>query len=217
MICLTDNDIILKLAYCDLLTEAFDSLQVAFGDILVLNSAIHKILNPKKPGKGKVKPNEPEYAKLQEFFDKVRVIDANPPPEELLAFNDIPGIDTGEAILFSATGLYDGSILATSDKRSLVALCAAEGEVCERVRSRLSGKVVCFEQSVLHVINQVGFDSILPKVVSGCHCDIALRAVLGSGISATRNGVCEGLISYIRDLRTQTFDLLIEFEGSEIL
>jgi hypothetical protein len=51
MICLADNDIILKLACCDLLTEAVEVMGVNSDQVLVLNSAIHKLLSPKKPGK----------------------------------------------------------------------------------------------------------------------------------------------------------------------
>lgn len=127
MICLADNDIILKLACCDLLSEAVAALGVSLGDVLVLNSAIHKLLGPKKPGKGRVKQGEPEYERLRAFFDSIRVIDIAPPSDELDAFNDVLGIDTGEAVLFSATGFYADCLLATSDKRSLIALCGAGG------------------------------------------------------------------------------------------
>ncbi len=209
MICLTDNDVILKLACCDLLGEAVAALGVTSAEILVLNSAVHKLISPKKPGKGRVRPGEPEYERLRHFFDAVGVIDVAPPPDEQLAFNDILGIDTGEAVLFSATGAYADCRLVTSDKRSLVALCSAAGEVCERVRGRLQGRVICFEQTILRIIDGLGFAPVLTKVVPGRHCDTALRAVFGSGLSATEAGVREGLASYIDDLRRQTLDILI--------
>lgn len=209
MICLADNDIILKLACCDLLSEAVAALEVAFSDVLVLNSAIHKLLSPKRPGKGVVKPNEPEYERLRVFFEAVGVIDVAPPLEEQLIFNDIMGIDTGEAVLFSATGVYADCLLATSDKRSLIALRGAEGEVGERVRERLKGRVICFEQTILRILDRVGFTPILAKVVPNRHCDTALRVVFGSGLSATETGVRQGLSSYIEDLRQKTVDLLL--------
>ena len=209
MICLADNDIILKLARCDLLSEAVAALGITVADVLVLNSAVHKLLSPMKPGKGIVKQGEPEYERLRVFFDSVRMIDLAPPPDELLAFNDVLGIDTGEAVLFSATGVYADYLLATSDKRSLIALCGAGGEVCGRVRDRLKGRVVCFEQTILSILDRVGFAPILAKVVPNRHCDMALRAVFGSGLSATESRVREGLSSYIEDLRRQTIDLLV--------
>jgi len=86
MICLTDNDVILKLAICDLLAEFPAALNVSFTDILVLNSAIHKLLSPKKPGKGKVKPGEPEYERLQNFAGK----HPQPSPRFLTGINAPP-------------------------------------------------------------------------------------------------------------------------------
>lgn len=209
MICLADNDIILKLACCDLLSEAVAALGVTLDDVLVLNSAVHKLLSPKKPGKGRVKQGEAEYERLRVFFDSVRVIDRAPPPDELFAFNDVLGIDTGEAVLFSATGVYADCLLATSDKRSLIALCGAGGEICGRVRERLKGRVICFEQTILRILDRVGFAPVLAKVVPSRHCDTALRAVFGSGLSATETGVCVGLSSYIEDFRQKTVDLLV--------
>jgi hypothetical protein len=75
MICLADNDIVLKLACCDLLTEVVAVLGVTTSEVLVLNSAVHKLLSPKRPGKGRVKPDQPEYARLEAFFAAVKVID----------------------------------------------------------------------------------------------------------------------------------------------
>jgi len=209
MICLADNDIILKLASCDLLTEALVAFDAKTTSVFVLNSAIHKLLSPKRPGKGKVKPGEPEYARLEAFFASVRVIDTTPSPDEQLAFNDVLGIDAGEAILFSASATYSDCLLATSDKRSLVSLSGAGGEVCQRVRERLAGRVICFEQTLLRVMNVVGFDFVRNRAVPARNCDMALRAVFGSGLEATEVGVREGLMSYIYDLKGQTGALLV--------
>lgn len=119
------------------------------------------------------------------------------------------GIDAGEAILFSATAAYPDSLLATSDKRSLIALSGADGAVCQRVRERLAGRVICFEQTLLRVMNAVGFDLVRTRVVPARNCDTALRAVFGSGLEATEPGVRDGLTQYVADLRGQTGALLV--------
>ena len=209
MICLADNDIILKLACCDLLTEAVAAFGVDPTEVYVLPTAVYKLINPRKPEKGKVRPGEIEYDRLRAFFTLVRVIDTTPPPEEQLAFNDVLGIDTGEAILFSATINYTGSKLATSDKRSLVALHGAIGDVCQKVRERMAGRVICFEQTLLRIIDAIGFDLVRTRVVPARNCDTALRAVFGSGLEATEATVRAGLASYIADLQGQTGDLLV--------
>lgn len=210
MICLADNDMILKLACCDLLGEALTALEATTDDVYVLGSAVHKLLSPSKPARAKVKPGEPEYARLEAFFRAVRVIQAEPSPEESAAFNDVLKIDPGEAILFAATSEYPEAVVATGDKQSLVALSSAEGETCVRVRERMAGRVICFEQTMLRVIDGSGFDFVLERVVPARQCDTVLRSVFGSGLAATEVGVREGLQNYIGDLRKRTGKLLIE-------
>jgi hypothetical protein len=109
----------------------------------------------------------------------------------------------------TATAAYPESILATSDKRSLIALSGAAGEVCQQVRARMAGRVICFEQTLLRVIDAVGFDLVRTRVVPPRNCDTALRAIFGSGLEATEASVQEGLASYVIDLKTQTGGLLV--------
>ena len=210
MICLADNDIILKLACCDLLAEAMEAWESAPDDVYVLGSAVHKLLRPNDPTKALVKPSEPEYARLRAFFGAVRIIMAVPPPEEIVAFDDALKIDPGEAILFAATAEYPEAIVATGDKKSLASLAGAQNEICARVCERMAGRCSCFEQTMLKVIDGIGFDIVLERVVPARHCDIALRSIFGSGIHARESGVRDGLHSYIGDLRKQTGGLLME-------
>jgi hypothetical protein len=59
MICLADNDVVLKLSSCDLLAEAVAALGASPAEVYVLNSAVHKLLNPKKPGQGEGEAGRP--------------------------------------------------------------------------------------------------------------------------------------------------------------
>ncbi len=139
----------------------------------------------------------------------MKVVDASPVPEEQLALNDVLGIDTGEAILFSVAAACPDAVLATSDKRSLIALAGASGNVCQRLRDRLTHRVICFEQTILRIMNAIGFDSVLRQVIPAQNCDTALRAIFGSGLDATDEGVRAGLTGYIQHLKDQTGTLLI--------
>ena len=208
MICLADNDIILKLAQCHLLAEAVEALDATYGEVYVLNTAKFKLINPAKPARGRVKPDEPAHARLQAFFAAVREIEVTPSADEQRAFDDLQGVDAGEAVLFSASAHYPGSLLTTSDKRSLTALVAAPDPVCVTVCGRLAGRVVCFEQVVLRLIDQFGFDLVHARVAPARDCDTALRIVFGSGLTAAEQGVRDGLGSYINDLRGRTGGLL---------
>jgi hypothetical protein len=192
MILLSDNDILLKLAICDLLNETIVELGAAHGEVFVVGTARFKLGIAKNPDKTKAKFGEAVFARLKSFLNRVRTLDA-PSPAELQVFDDIIGIDAGEAVLFAASAQFADFRLATGDKNSLKALVANPS--CQTVCDRLSGKVVCFEQIILHLIGRYGFVPILNKVVPARGCDTALRAVFGSGLDATEENVRAGLAS----------------------
>jgi len=208
MICLSDNDLILKLAVCDLLDETLTVLGARRDEVFVLPSAKHVLLRPiKSPDKAKARLGEAIYDRLRVFLDSVQVVSVVPSPAEQQTFDDIVGIDSGEAVLFSASAHYAEFLLATSDKNSLRALSASA--VCQSICLRLAGRVICFEQVVLRLLDHFGFDSMRDKIVPARQCNTALRAVFGSGLDATEDNVRAGLASYIMDLRNQTGALLI--------
>ena len=100
MICLADNDIVKKLAICNLLDEALNTLGVSHREILVLPTARFKLGVAKNPDKARSQLGSETFDRLKAFLDRVGVIDVAPPPEEQQLFNDALEIDTGEAILF---------------------------------------------------------------------------------------------------------------------
>ncbi len=141
------------------------------------------------------------------FLDRVGVIDTAPPPDEQRLFDDALDIDTGEAILFSASAHYAGCLVSTGDKRSLRALATLPN--AQPIIDRLAGRVICFEQIVLRIIDRFGFDLVRSKVVPASDCDTALRAAFGSGLEATEESVRHCLAAYIGYLRDETGPLLI--------
>ena len=209
MICLSDNDLLKKLASCDLLSEAIDALGTTFSEVYVLNTARHVLLNPlKNPAKVKSRIGEPVYERLSQFFDRAQILNVVPSPQEQQLFEDIAGIDPGEAVLFSVTAHFDECLLATGDKRSLRALTG--NPLCQPVCQRLTNRVVCFEQVILRIIDQSGFAVVRAKVVPAFGCDTALRAVFGSGLEATEDSVRLGLTGYVTDLRNHTGNILVD-------
>ena len=208
MICLFDNDIISKLAFCDLFDDALTTLGAKRDEVFVLPTARFVLLKPiKHPEVAKERLGEAAYDRVRTFLESVGVLDTPPPTEEFQIFDDLVGIDSGEAILFSATAQFPQFVLATGDKRSLRALYAEPK--CKLICDRLAGKVVCFEQVVRLIIDQVDFASVLKKLVPARGCDTALRAVFGSGLDATERNVKDGLASYIAELRNLTGGLLM--------
>ncbi|MCY2965390.1 MAG: hypothetical protein NT069_17450 [Planctomycetota bacterium] len=211
MICFTDNDLIKKLAFCDLLDDALTALSACHGEIYVLPTARYVLLKPMKNADiARARLGDAVFDRLRSFLDRVTAIPIEPPMEQLSLFEDHVGIDPGEAVLFLACVNTEVCRVATGDKRSLRALHAEPAffPVCEQ----LSGRVVCFEQIILRIIDQSGFDAARSKIIPGSNCDTALRAVFGSGLESTEENVRTGLQSYIRDLRRETGSLLsLEF------
>jgi hypothetical protein len=204
VIVISDNDVLLKLACCDLYAEFLSSLGVSHQDVHILNTA-RPVLTSNRVQKG---IDAPSFQRLTAFLDAVQVVALAPDPNELLALTEQPNIDTGEAILFSVTPRMDDALLATGDKRSLQSLAGTNDAACRALCQKLAGKVVCFEQVLWKILDGAGFDAVRDKLVSGRECDKVLAIALGSGLNATEDGVREALTSYIDDLRDQTGLLL---------
>jgi hypothetical protein len=191
----------MKLATCDLLDDALAALGLTYSDVYVLPTA-----------RGQVKRLKRQYGRevgerLSRFLSSVQIIPWDSPSDELLLFEDAFGIDGGEAIIFAATAQLDSFLVATGDKTSLRSL-AADNKF-RAVTIRLAGRVICLEQIIGRCIDQFGFGRVKDKVVPAVDCDQALRAIFGSGLLATKDGVLDGIDGYVADLRSSTGDLLL--------
>jgi hypothetical protein len=204
VILISDNDVLRKLACCDLYAEFLSSFGVSHQDVHILNTA-RPVLTSNRVQKG---IDAPSFQRLTAFLDAVQVVAMAPDPNELLSLTEQPNIDTGEAILFSVTPRMDDALLATGDKRSLQSLAKASDKSCRGLCRKLLGKVICFEQILRKILDDSGFDGVRDKLVLGRECDKVLAIILGSGLNATEDAVREGLASYINDLRRQTGRLL---------
>lgn len=205
MIVIADNDVLKKLACCDLYDEFREAYEVDLPEIFVLNTA-RAVLTSKRKRK---QIDEDSFSRLSTFLAAVSVITDAPDADEQIALTEQQNIDDGEAVLFSITAATKGSQLATGDKRSLEALANASDKICQKLCGKLKGRVLCFEQILLKVVDSAGFDAIRDKLIEGRECDKVLAIVLGSGLDATEDAFCEGLTSYLGDLRGRTGSLLI--------
>jgi hypothetical protein len=204
VIVISDNDVLRKLACCDLFEEFLQAFGVSHNEVYILNTA-RPVLGSKR---GKKRIDEAIFQRLTVFLDSVQIISTVPDPDEQVALTEQPNIDTGEAVLFSVTPTMADSLLATGDKRSLQSLAEANDAVCRGLCQKLAGKVVCFEQVIWKILECKGFDAVRDKIILGRECDKVLAIILGSGLDASEASVREGLISYIDDLRKQTGLLL---------
>jgi hypothetical protein len=206
VIVVADNDVLKKLACCDLYDEFLQAFDVSPGEVSILNTA-KPVLTAKRHRK---QLDDASFHRLSAFLDAVNTITIAPDPAELLALTEQPNIDAGEAVLFSVTHQIKSSLMATGDKRSLGSLANADDKVCRRLCKRLAGKVVCFEQMIDRIVDHAGFDAVRDQLILGRECDKVLAIVLGSGLDASEDSFREGLSSYIADLRAQTGSLLVD-------
>jgi hypothetical protein len=198
MKCLMDNDVILKLAQCDLLQEALAGIGITHEELGVLQSARYKL--------GKKKVSGEQVSRILDFINSVTEINEPVSEEHLALFAYTPEIDPGEAILFSVAAGSDVIILTTGDKRSLCALAKLDG--AESLIDQLAGRVLCLEQIIQRIIGQIGFEAALKKILGGCEHDTALRAIFGMGEECREENVGRAISSYVNDLRGKTGPLL---------
>ena len=205
MIYLSDNDIIEKLAVCDLLDETLQSFEASPADVYVLSTLKFRI-GGKRRAQSEQRLGVAAVDRLLRFLALVQEI-PKPLPADLLKLDDIMGIDIGELILLSTTSLHSEYLFLTGDKRCLKAIVSHPE--CSEIALRIKGKVVCFEQVLLRLIEQFGFTTVLAKVADVRYCDTALRAAFGSGLQSTELNSVACLQSYVNELRGLPMDLLM--------
>ena len=206
VIYLSDNDIVEKLAICDLLDDALTAFDASRPDVFVVPTLKYRIGIGKARAKAEKRLGGDAVARILDFLSDVQEI-SDYSPEDHQTLDDLVGIDPGEAILLSATGVFEDYRLLTGDKRCVRTVATDPG--CQRIAQRIQGRVVCLEQIFRRLIVRFGFDYVLDKVVPVLYCDNALRTAFGSGIHSTEANVVACLQSYIDELRVLPIDLLM--------
>ncbi|MDY6938636.1 MAG: hypothetical protein SWY16_13310 [Cyanobacteriota bacterium] len=201
-----DNDIILKLAACNLFSEAITSFEFKQSNLRVLSNAKYVFR-----GRGKVKQQYPSAIRDRAIaiVETCRTIQANL-SDELAILLQVEAIDEGEAILISATCQQNYFYLVTGDKRCLEAL--ARNDEIREIHQSLQGKCICLEQIILNLIYTQGFEKISEKVLPARQYDTALRSIFGSGEEATQDNVLQSLQGYINDLQNKSNGLLVDLD-----
>ena len=206
MICLADNDVVFKLAACDLLDRALDVLGLSREHVFVLNTTKYQLQKKRSRERLEAKYGVDGIARALEFVLSVNEIDSQQNADDLAALSIVENIDSGEAVIFATAKRLSDSILLMGDKRSLRALSSADS--CINICDCLKARVICFEQ-ILRLICAADFDGAKHTIIAALECDTMLRIVFSRTLNATLDGVNEGLDSYISDLRNDTGELLI--------
>lgn len=201
---LIDNDALLKLACYGLLDEAIALFKCTSTDVRVLGTAKYRLL----PAKNRLRfcKNEESAARLEAFLKTSNPLDAGLADPDLLdVLNDVPNIDTGEALLFAVGASNRNTLIITGDKRSLAALCSHDSVA--DVSKALAGRVVSMEV-LFSMLTEYQFTLIQERVRDKPDVDITLKIVFGVTVPADLESVKKGFNSYINDLRSTTGTLL---------
>lgn len=121
-----------------------------------------------------------------------------PNPALLSQFQDIAGIDAGEAVMLARLIEDPMSLFLTGDKRALRAVAVMH----EPVRDAIAERVVPVECVIKCVLDQYGIDELRARVCPWKEVDKAVAMVMGSGCANSDDAVREGLGSYLGELRS---------------
>ncbi len=196
MIVLSDNDVILKLAQCDLLQFLPEILQENQNDIFVSPTARYQLL-PRNPEKAIKKcGNQGIYENIGKFLDTVRDIDAIQDEGLFNLLGEIPYIDVGEQQLLAACVENPAALFMTGDKRCLQAVMDNQ-TIIATVHTRLINSVVTYESALLLSVRLLGFDRIYQQLQSNPSPDSMLKLAMHSSQS---EDVCGCFFSYTNHL-----------------
>jgi hypothetical protein len=196
MIVLSDNDILHKLAVCDLFDEFLAYMQTPAKSIVILPTCIFKL-------RTLLRMQPQALARLEKFCVSVTSLVDDQIETAVLDTITATGADAGEAILAAKVATTPGAYLVTGDKRAINALSTLPAGP---VRSALAGRILCFEELILGIMQLHSFEAIAPKLIAGSACDGVLRIAFGLGRSEVHAKSC--LTSYANELRLGSAYLL---------
>lgn len=117
--------------------------------------------------------------------------------DDLSIFQDISGIDVGEAILLATLGNDPQRRLLTGDKRALRSL----SEQAVGTRTGFAQRIIVIEQVVLCALDVLGIEELRERICRIRGLDKAIDISMGSRCDASEEAVRTGLRSYIIEMR----------------
>ena len=201
---LVDADVISKLAHwelLDFLPQAFDLPWHSFATTPSVQYRARKATT--KPDRLFCSQAAAEAA--LNAVAKMSSLPAILDSEFILAAQRLPGLDPGEAVLMATASANPNVYVLTGDKRALAALAFSTHVVKS---DQLNGRLICLEQFVLHVLNQVGLDRLRTHLCREPQVDRVIAVVMGSTCTALEIDVRDGLESYVKDAKGNSGTLL---------
>ncbi len=192
---LIDVDALCKLAHWALLEEIPSLSGFLWDECTYLASAKYRAR------RSATKPDGRAFRTTEAANEVLRVIGLMGQPLDADAsvlpdFQDVAGIDAGEAVLLSTLASSGDSVMLTGDKRSIRALAALD----TRIRKPFSGRLIVVEQIIAAALDANGLDWLRERVCKWKIVDTAVSNIMGSRCDASEASVRAGLDSYIGEL-----------------
>lgn len=203
---LVDVDAAAKLAHWQMLMELPGLLQVGLAECAVLTSLEFRAkrrIGAAKPDKVFVTEEAAEMA--IQFAALAGRLDAVEPLAEL---QDLPDVDPGEAILLSAAILDRRAVIITGDKRAIRAVA----QLCQPLREKLAGRVMCIEQILLKALAVHGLTWLRDHVCIPPRTEKSALVIMGSRCDAPFESVQAALSSYIGEMASLCEPSLLRFD-----
>ena len=194
MIVLSDNDVILKLAQCNLLSHLPQIFNTQPQEIYINPAARFQLLKGTPEKLIKKYGSADIYERLGAFVQAVRDIPEVQNDALIQTLSCVQDIDAGEQQLLASCIENPGSIFMTGDKRCLAAVLANQPALVE-IHQRLIDSVVTFESSLLLCIQSTNEQHVHTQLVANPKPDGVLRMALSNSGSS----MCQCLFSCTRE------------------
>jgi hypothetical protein len=205
VVILADNDVLFKLAACDLLEKLPDLFGVPATSFRVLNTARYVARDDPKV---RETYGEEAIERVLGFLESARTLTEDDVPIDVLGeLIKHEAIDAGEALLFAASTQHDAVRIITGDKNSLKSL---RGSELTAVIDSVDGCVICFEQLMHRFSTEMEYVSFRKRVVAAPDCDGVLHDIAFSRGSETPATTARAAFqSYTESLREDVGSLLV--------
>lgn len=201
---LLDVDAVCKLAHWRVLPKVADWLGVTWSECATLSSLRFRASKAITHPDGRLFKDAQVAKEASAIISQMSPMPA-PEVSELAPFEDVSGIDSGEAVLLANMSTRPGCTLLTGDKRAIRAL----GPMALPLQERLAGRVHIIEQAVHAALDREGLDWLRTNVCPWRDLDKAVANVMGSRCDLAEGAVREGLLSYTMEMRNACCPSLI--------
>jgi hypothetical protein len=204
---LIDTDIFVLLAAAGLTERAAELLGFEPGQVRRLFPVESQLQRGKK---FREKYAQPTRDAALAVARKVAPIVERPANDALLQQLVVSDIDEGEALMIALLAENPSWMLATGDRRSLVALAQHSG--LKSLRTVLAGRLVCTESLLRLLVVNDGVKKIAAAFSSVRDCDTKLRVIFSEANATNLDSCLEGIDSYLAALRREVGEDLL-FRG----